>query len=243
MVRSARTIAIGLTVPALAACATTQQKAAWVRLNSARLRASELSVKVKSPSRVVAVEQVLAVPGKTGSALVVRVQNRGPRTLTDLPISVGTVTSTGKRAYLNGEPGLDYFQTHLPAIPAHRALAWVYTTSRRVPSDVRLFAEVGAAPAPPVAVPRALPLIEVLRDRSTGSAPERGVLRVRVVNRSSVTQYQLPVYAVAPRGRSYLAAGQGTIGELAGGGSAVLRLRLVGKPATGVEIQAAPTIF
>ena len=64
--RSARTIAIGLALPAIAGCNTTQQKAAWVRLNSARLRASELAVKVKTPSHVVVVKELLAVPGSTG---------------------------------------------------------------------------------------------------------------------------------------------------------------------------------
>lgn len=240
---SARTIAIGLALPLLAGCTTTQQKASWVRLNSARLRASETPVRVTSPSRVVRVQQLVAVPGAAGSAVVVRVRNTGSRAVSDLPISVGTVGSGGRRSYLNGAPGLDYFQTHLPVVPAHRELTWVYTTGRRLPRGTPVFAVVGAAPSPRVAVPSSLPRIDVSRDPMPHAPASRNVLRLNVINRSSVTQYQLPVYALVHRGHSYLSAGKATLGELTGGGAARLRLTLVGKPGANVQLEAAPTIF
>jgi hypothetical protein len=65
-----------------------------------------------------------------------------------------------------------------------------------------------------------------------------------VQNPSSVTQYQLPVYAVAQRGQRWVAAGQTTIEELDGRASARVRLPLVGNPSgAALSLEAPPTIF
>jgi hypothetical protein len=237
-VRSASAIMLLGVIAGLAGCTTTQQKAAWLRMNDARLRASELSVRVTTPGSAVAVEQVSAVAGGGRSALVVRVRNLRSRTLSDLPISVGAVGASGRRTYFNGAPGLDFFKTHLPPIPARGQLTWVYTTGARMPGGARPFARVGSRS---LQAPSSLPQIRVLRRRGGGVAA--GALRLTVVNRSSIPQYQLPVYAVVRRGGRYLAAGEGTIGDLAGGSSSAIRLPLVGKPAGALELEAPPTIF
>jgi hypothetical protein len=230
-------IGSGVVLAALAGCTTTQQQAAWLRLNDARLRASELSVRVAKPGGYASVEQVAAVAGVGGSAVVVRVRNIGPRPLSDLPISIGTISASGKRTYLNAASGLDYFRTHLPLVPAHGLLTWVYTTHGRLPA-ARLFAEVGSRS---LRAQRPLPQIQIKPERRAGAAP--GVLRLTVINRSQVPQYQLPVYAVVRRGGRYLAAGEATIGKLSGGSSSALRLPLVGHAGGQLQFEAPPTIF
>jgi hypothetical protein len=235
-VRSARALALLGGFAALAGCTTTQQQAAWLRMNNARLRASELSVRVTTPGSDVAVEQVSAVSGGGRSAVVVRVRNLGSRALSDLPISVGARAASGRRTYLNAAPGLDFFQTHLPVIRGHGQLTWVYASDHRLPAGARLFANIGSrslAARPP------LPQIEVER----GVITRAGAVRLKVVNRSSVPQYQLPVYAFVRRGGTYVAAGQATIGVLSGGGASALRLKLVGRPQGDLAIEAGPTIF
>jgi hypothetical protein len=235
-VRLARALALIGALGALAGCTTTQQKAAWLRMNDARLRASELSVRVATPGSEVAVEQVSTVSGGGRGAVVVRVRSLASRTLSDLPISVGVIDKSGKRTYLNGAAGLDYFQTHLPVIHARGRLTWVYPTSHPLPAGAHLFARVGSqslAARPP------LPQIQVER----GLVTRGGVVRLKVVNRSSVPQYQLPVYAFVRRSGRYVAAGQATIGVLAGGGTSAVGLKLVGNPQGGLAIEAGPTIF
>jgi hypothetical protein len=227
-----------LAVTALAGCATTQQKAARLRLNDFRLRASEQSVRVTRPGSEVAVEQVSAVTDGDRVAVVVRVRNPGTRTVSDLPISVGTVGGSGKRTYFNDAPGLDYFQTHLPVVPAHGRLTWVYSTRRHPHPAARLFAEVGSRSLEPR---DPLPHLQVLR--VGGARRPAGLVHLTVVNHSSVPQYQLPVYAIVRRGGRYVAAGEGTVDELTAGGSSALRLALVGTPAGALELEAPPTIF
>jgi len=240
VVRSASPIALGLALTALAGCATTQQQASRLRLNDARLRASQLPVRVTTLDPGVRVKDVAILRSANQSAVVVRVQNAGARPLSDLPISVGLIARGGRRLYLNSSAGLDYFQTHLPGVPARGSLAWVFTTRRALPKGLRAFAAVGPpGPIAPAGAP-ALPRILVVR---TGRSSGRG-LRVSVSNPSQVPQYQLQLYAVAHNGRREVGAAQATIAQLGSGASAEVQLKLVGDLAgASVALEAAPTIF
>jgi hypothetical protein len=239
VVRSARGVVLsGIALAALAGCATTQQKAAWLRVNDSRVRATQLSVRVLSPGSEVAVEQVAAVTGAGRTAIVVRLHNLAARSLSDLPISVGTIGASGKRTYLNSAPGLDFFRTHLPLVPAHGLLTWVYIASKPLAGAAHLFAEVG-----PQSLHARSPLPQIQVRPALRGSTHAGVVRLTVINRSSVPQYQLPVYAVVRRGGRYVAAGEGTIDSLAGGGSSAVRLTLVGRAGGQIQFEAPPTIF
>jgi hypothetical protein len=254
VVRSARYLAV-LALTSLAGCATTQQEAARLQLNSARLRATEVATRISGPDADIRIERVALLSGAGGSAVVVRLLNRGSEPVSDLPIAVGVVAGRPRhvpphgrrqrdwqrqRVYLNTATGLDYFSTHTPSIPAGGALTWVFTTPRRFGSEERAFAEVGRPASPAVVVPGSLPPIEVTAVRTgRGDAVE-----VAVRNRSSVPQYQLPVYAVVLSRGHYRAAGQTTIPHLGTGSTATVQLELIGKPGpTSIELEAPPTIF
>ena len=78
MARSARHLvkaapAIGLF--ALTGCATTQQEAARLQLNSARERAAQLKVEVTRSGPDVTVQSVEVVTARGGSAFIVRLKN------------------------------------------------------------------------------------------------------------------------------------------------------------------------
>ena len=133
--RSVRSLSVALAVISLAGCSTTQQEAARLQLNSARLRATEHAVRIRQRNPNVRVEQVAAVRGTGGSAIVVRLRNLSSQPLTDLPISVGVTARRHRPIYLNGGAGLDYFSTHTPALAAGGELTWVLRTDRRLPVD------------------------------------------------------------------------------------------------------------
>ena len=229
-----------LVLVALAGCTTTQQEAARLRLNSARLRATEESVRVLASSRTVEVSQVSVVTDRTGSAVVVRLQNTGPRAVSDLPISLALISRGGRRRDLNGSPGLGYFATHLPAVPAGGGLSWVYTTNRHLPAAARVTAAIGSAASVPLPRLGSLPRVVA----TVGPPLADGRLPVRIRNTSPVPQYQLGVFAVVQRGRRYVAAGQTTVGALAAGADRELLVKLVGDSAHAVvAVQSPPTIF
>jgi hypothetical protein len=243
-VRSVRPIIAVLAVSTLSGCATTQQEAARLRLNSARLRASQFAVNVRRPDPEVRIEDVAIIAGRGGSALIVRMRSLTDHPLNDLPVSLGLIAHGGKRLYLNESAGMSYFETHVPVIAPRGALTWVFTTARRLSTTAHAFAEVGPpGPLLPLPRPRTLPSIIV-----TGvgglRVPAGQDLRVSVRNPSSVPQYQLEVYAVARRRGRYAAAGEATIEDLGAGSSAELRLNLLGNPAgADVALDAPPTIF
>jgi hypothetical protein len=84
----------------------------------------------------------------------------------------------------------------------------------------------------------ALPRIEVLAGQSGPG------LRVAVLNRSGVPQYDLQVYAAATRGGRYVAAGRASLAALAGGARAHVGVALLGAPTGAQVLLSAPaTIF
>jgi hypothetical protein len=252
VVRSAELIATRMTVLVatliaagpLAGCATTQQEAARLQLNSARIRASAYAVKVTRRDPAVAVRTVELIDGGTRSAVLVVIHNRMAAPISDLTISIGTRGPSGARRYLNAIAGLPYFGDHIPAIPAHGTLNWIFTIGRRLRAGTRLFALVGAPPSAVAARPPSLPRISAALVRSTVVTAAAAELSLEVRNHSAVPQYQLPVYAFVRRGGSYLAAGSATIAHLTRNASTTLSLRLLGvSKGARVVIQTPPTIF
>jgi hypothetical protein len=235
VVRSARgaTIAV-LGLSTLAGCATTQQQAARLQLNDARLRASAMPLRLGGRSRTVSVASVSLVTGRS-AAVIVTLRNDGARPASDLPLLVGATTPGGRSIDLNAVPQQDYFRNHIPAIQAHGLLQWVLTLGRSLPTGSVPFAKVGVATGLTATRIGTLPLVRAL--------PGRGTL-IKVENASSVPQYQLQVYAVARHGGRYVAAGQAAIADLGSGSSAQLRMPVVGDASgTNVSLEAPPTIF
>lgn len=220
---------------AVTGCATTQDEAARLQINSARLRAAEVPVRIAQSDPGVRVTTTALVSGTGGSAVVVRLRNLLARPVSDLGLLVG-YSQRGKRlTYLNKAPGLDYFQTHVPAIAAHGVLTWVFTTSRRLPTGVTVFAHLGEPSAAAPALPATLPSLGI---------SQAGSAQVTVSNPTAVPQYQLQVYGVAQRRGRYVAAAQANIEHLGTGSSKAIRLALIGSAAgSRLSLEVPPTIF
>jgi hypothetical protein len=242
---------------ALTGCATTQQEAARLQLNSARIRDSEVQTRVAAPGTAVRVTKVALIAGRGRTAFVVRVRNLGDRAVSDLPISVGLRFGRGRWIDVNGRSTLEYsyFESHLPLVAGGGTLTWVYTTGRRLPAHAVPFAIVGSRPSPPAHDGGLPPVIRVSpltarRRADAGTAADgsavRGPGRVALAlhNTSSIPQYQLPVYAFAERAGRYVAAGTITVPHLGSQDTRILELELVGTPDHArVQVEAPPTIF
>lgn len=232
----------------LAGCATTQQEAARLQLNAARIRASERPTQVAVPGQAVDVTRVARVLAGGATAFVVQVRNSGPQPVSDLPISVGVRVGGGRPIYVNRQSSaeLSYFAAHLPLVAAGATLTWVYTTDRRLPAHARPFALVGGTPSNTAPRTKPLPVIRAsaVAPAPGGSAAGASPLAVSLRNLSSVPQYQLQIYAVAERAGRYVAAASFTVPHLGSNATSTLKLPILGHTDHArLQIEAAPTIF
>lgn len=246
---ASRAITIGaapvLLLTATAGCATTQQEAARLQLGSARIRATQVGVRVRASNPEISVQGVGLVAGRGHErAIVVRLRNLAAHPVSDLPISVGVIDGRGHRTYLNAAAGIQYFLTHIPAVPAGGSLTWVFTTRRALPPGARPFAVVGREVPPLVGALHALPKLAVTTVGEIVRSNASRHVRVTVRNLSSIPQYGLQVYVVARRTGRYVSAGRATIDHLGQGASTVLDMALVGAGrAAPLTPQASPTVF
>jgi hypothetical protein len=196
-------------VVTLAGCATTQDEAARLQLNSARIRAAEQKTVVRSAGSAVAVSAVSLLSSPGAHTFVVTVHNRQSSAVTDLPISVGVSSRGHRRVDLNAHSTqeLSYYDSHLPRIAAGSSLTWVFTTTTKLPSGAHPFALVGARPSPAASAGVTAPTIAA-RVTSTQRTRNGALLEVTLRNSSTIPQYQMPIYAVAERGGRFVAAGE-----------------------------------
>lgn len=235
----AAVLMVATTALAAAGCATTQQKAAWLRLSDARLRAAQVATQVGRTSTNVVATGITVLRQGTATAIVVRLRNRGSRPTSDLPISLG-YRRGGHVVSLNGAAGGSYFDSHVPLLRAGASLTWVLDAGRRIPARAKPFARIGATPSVAVGGLAHAPEITA---RVAGSA-RAGVAAVIVRNHSGVIQYGLPLYAVAATGGRTVAAGVETVGELGGGARQTVRIRVLGASGDAqLTVEAVPTIF
>ena len=241
-------VALIVAAAGLGGCATTQQEASRLQLNSARIRASEIPTRVAVSGKTVRITRVALVPGRGGTAFVVQVHNAGARPVSDLPISVGVRVGHRPPRYLNvkSPSEFSYFDAHLPAVAAGGTLTWVYATARRLPGRARPFAMVGAVPSVTAKPAGHLPVI------LAGVAPALGHdaanasgsgLAVVLHNLSAIPQYQLQVYAYALSGDRYVAAGNLTVLHLGSQARQTSKVALLGRVNHArLQIEALPTI-
>jgi hypothetical protein len=222
---------------AVAGCTSSQQTAARLRLNSARLIESRKVVSVDRIDRSVRVLRTSLVHGKNGTAAVVVLRNRGKANVNDLPLEVG-VRSGGHPTYLNARRHLPYFQAHAPALAPGGQTTWVFTSPHPVAGS-SAFARVGVAKSPPT-VAKQLPSLDV-----TIAPPKHGSpARASVHNDSSIPQYSVAVYAAGKRGGRTVTAGRASIAKLDPGETTTVKLPLIGNPkGASLHAYAAPTVF
>ncbi|MDO8211062.1 hypothetical protein [Conexibacter sp. CPCC 206217] len=231
----------------LAGCVSTQQKNARAKIVATRVLDSRRPQRVTRTSADVRVSSVTLVRGGRASAVVVELRSSSPTALADLPVEVGVRVGSHRRP-LNAAGGLDWFQSHVPAIAANGTATWIFLTRRPVAAGGRPYARVGAgATALPdgAALPRIATTVTAgpASRSDAGDRAERRV-RVRVDNDSGIPQYGVQLYALVRRGGRLVAAGKATVRHLGTGARTTAAVALAGAPGDGsVRVHAIPTIF
>lgn len=221
-------------------CTTTQEKAAWLKIRSARAQVAQKPVEVTTVSPTVKVVDAGLVEAGPSSAFVVEVRNEGGETANDLPISL-EVGEGGKTVQVNRKPKT-YFEAHLPALAPGESGTWVFAAPRPVPKGSSVSARIGVATSPP-AVATDFTALDVSEVSVSGSG-DRAELIVEVENPSETTQFDVPIYAWVKQGDRFVAAGAGSIDEISPQGTESANVELLGDPGTAeVQVLAPATIF
>jgi hypothetical protein len=231
-------------VVTLAGCATTQDEAARLQLNSARIRAAEQKTVVHSAGSAVDVSAVSLLSSPGAHTFVVTVHNRQSSAVMDLPISVGVSSRGHRRVDLNAHSTqeLSYYDAHLPRIAAGSSLTWVFTTTAKLPSRAHPFALVGARPSPAASAGATAPTIAA-RVTATRHTRDGALLEVTLRNSSTIPQYQMPIYAVAERGGRFVAAGELIVPHLGSQKTLSVRVPVRGPlSAARLNVAALPAI-
>lgn len=227
-------------LPVLAGCDSTFQQNARAKLAAERRLAAQDRQVVAERGPDVRVERVTLLRSGSTSAVVVDVRSRADRPLTDLPISVG-VRRGARKVLLNGGPELEWFQTHLPAVPARGRATWVFRTPEGLPvrATDTPFVRIGAPSTVVTATtPGTLPAIE---------ARVVGVTRDTVtveVSRVEIPQLGLPISVVARRGEVPVAAGTISVPSIDRGERVTTDVPLIGRAGKApLQTAITPTIF
>jgi len=214
-------------------CATTQDANKRASITADRTLASRKPLELKRVDPHVQVVSTTVLNGKQGSAVVAVLRNRGDQPVNDLPIEVGPEGGQP----VNTRPNVPYFQSHGPAIAPGEQTTWVYVSKDPLGAR-RAFVRVGAPEPSPVTTAGHVDELD-----ATGSGAGAAV-QAQVTNDTGVPQYDLDVYAVARRGRRYVAAGRANVVHLGVTESARLSLPLIGDAkGAQVEVFAPQTLF
>ena len=231
-----------LLVGTLGGCVeTTQQKNARAQLQDDRLLASRSAVQVTRRDPNVAVMNVRTLRRPAG----VLTPTLTGRSLTGLSPSLRSVTAmappAGRTTYLNRQPELPYFQTHVAGIAGKAKATWVFTSSRPLPSG-RAFARVGPPAIPVDKAVNRLPAIALSVTSVRSRGRDRATVSGRITNRSDAPQDGLEVYAYALSGDRIVAAGATLLESLGSGATQAVKVPLVGNPgSSAVRLETPPT--
>ena len=229
-------------VGALGGCVeTTQQKNARAQLQDDRLLASRSSVHVMRQDANIAVLKVRTLRSLGRGAVAATLRNDDGRPVSDLPLSVGVYTPGGHTTYLNRQPELPYFQTHIAGIGGKAEATWVFSSASPIPAG-RVFVRVGSPAIPLDRSVTQLPAIasSVTSVRSRGL--DRTTVSGQIENHSEAPQDGLEVYAYALSGDRLVAAGTALVESLGAGAKQAVQIALLGSPGpSAVRLETPPT--
>jgi hypothetical protein len=207
-VRWARPLACGvavLSVIPLAACQSTQDKAAEAREEGQRLLAEQVPLKIEKPNREVAVERVTVMHDVNGGAVAVELRNNSKQTLVGVPILIDVRDAGGKRVFINNAYGSEFALNHVPVMKPGETVTWVndQILAAGTPETAKVTVGQPESKDPPQVPEIAVSPPSLERD---SSGP---VVRGTMTNQSNVDQKRLTLFAVSRQGGKIIAAGRG----------------------------------
>ncbi|WP_026912706.1 hypothetical protein [Patulibacter minatonensis] len=233
--------AVGLAVCglALAGCSTTQDKSAALQRRAKAVDAPG-KVALGRPDPAVRVVGRKEVRTKAGTAVVVELQNTGPRALLRVPVAL-RLQAGGKQTYSNDGEGGDELLLRVPVLPPRGRVTWVNSNVPATTTDAKLEVIVGA-PTRRSRRPAAALRVSAVK-RSTEDSGEDGVAVTGVVhNDLRREQTEVPVYVTTRDGDELVAAAATRIDTIAPRSSATFEAVLVGDGRRGrLAAEALPT--
>jgi hypothetical protein len=218
---------------AVSGCATTQDSNQRASIQADRTIASRQPLTFKGIDPNVQVVSTSVINGKSGSAIVAVLRNRGGDPVNDLPIEAGPEGGQP----VNAGPNVPYFQSHAPAIAPGDEATWVYVSHRPLGSS-RAFVRVGTAVKPPTTAGHVSEL------RVSDPSAKGSSARADISNGTGIPQYDLDVYAVAMKGGHYVAAGRTNLEHLGVDQSSNPTVPLIGDAkGAHVHVFAPQTLF
>jgi hypothetical protein len=191
---------------------------------------------VKRQSPYVKVLATAVLHDENGIAAVVTLHNDSSHALRGVPVSITLREPGGKTLYENDVPGLSAPLTHAPLLMPGQSFDWI---DDQIPSGGTpgpLSVRVGEAPttsAPPPDI--AVTGVHVFEDPTNGVGAEG-----TVVNRSSVAQRELVVFAVGMRGGRIVAAGRAVLPNAPAHASTPFQVFFIGNPKGTTLLASAP---
>ena len=229
---------------ALCGCESSQEKNAKLAKAAKAVEAKALAKgaaaarasQITHPSTKVAVTAVTLLHSSEGLATVVTLHNRTGTALREVPVKVTVSDAHGGRLYTNATPGQAAPLVSAALLPAHGTLEWIDDQIPPEPGAASASAEVGEAPSAPGRAPAiAVQGAHFSEDPTNGPGAE-GL----VDNRSTMTQHELVVYAVAARAGQIVAAGRAVLPEASAQSTTRFQLFFIGNPQGGKLLVAAP---
>jgi hypothetical protein len=222
----------------LSACESTADKSARIARGGQEAIKASGTLKIK-PSAELRVARAVVVRGAGGSvAAAVEVRNAGAAAQRDVPVLIDVRDAKGASLYKNDTLGLQPALQRLASVRGRGTAWWVndQVTTATAPRLVR--ARVGAAPAV-----GSLPAVRLSGVHFDGDATG---LTGTVVNPSRNVLRDVPIFAVALKGRRVVAAGRALVPKLPATGApkpTVFRLFFVGDPrGARIALTVAPSV-
>lgn len=175
---------------------------------------------------------------ENGVAAVVRLRNDSQHPLHEVPIAITLHEPGGRTLYQNNLPGLSFPLTHAPLLMPGKSFVWIDDQIPASGTPGPLSVRVGEAPAAKPHPPSiAVTGVHIFDDPTNGVGAEG-----TVVNRSSVAQQELVVFAVGLRGGRIVAAGRAVLPNAPANSSTPFQVFFIGNPkGSSLQVSAPPT--
>lgn len=227
---------------ALTACESSQTKSARLRASGAKA-AQLTTIKAGAKNADVKVAGTTVLTKTNGSAVVVALENTGPTDQVAVPVQIKAEDAKRTVVYKNDLDGLQPALQQMALLRKGKTSFWVndQVTGATPPKTVAV--SVGKAKGkPPAAVPK-ITLERVKLDSDTSGVFVSGI----VVNRSKVSQVNMPIYGVVRRGTKIVAGGRALIERLNPEPQkrpTVFRIFFIGNAKGGkLSLEAEPTVL
>jgi hypothetical protein len=231
-----RFLALALLALVLTGCETTAEKSAELEREAARHGATAAlapkALEILHPSKVIEILRSSLVHSSEGTAAVVTLLNRSPRSLREIPLSITVRSPQGSVLYTNTTAGLSPSLQTVPLLRADSELTWV---DDQVQGATTATATVSAKAGEGAPMNGALPGIALKGAHLFSEATGSGV-QGTVVNQSPVPQRELVVYVVARLKGEIVAAGRAVLAQLPANGALPFQAFLIGNP-RGAQLQ------